>query len=196
MSAPRSSLDDGFGGGLDSTRRGAHRARTGALAGIVPVLAVLLVVGGVGAGAWVLFGPRGSGSGDGGTVGSSAAPSTSATGKPSGSTKPGKSPSKSATSPKPTVNRAAPLQVLNSTGTAGLAKKASTALKAKGWTVAGTGNFTPQGSLAATTVYYAVDAQKATAEAVVKDLGVGAVAKNATVAKTQITVVLASDYTP
>jgi hypothetical protein len=163
---------------------------------IVPSLIVLAVIAVVAAMSWVLIGnglPAGSGtstSADGSTQ--------SAT---SGATTPGGTGTAGTTTAQPTpaqtgtVDRTTRLRVLNNTATAGLARQAGQALTDNGWKVAQVGNAVPRNTVSATTVYYARDAQIATATAVADELG-AQIAKDAKMAQTGLTVVLGPDYQP
>jgi cytoskeletal protein RodZ len=139
-------------------RRGAHRVRRDLTAAIVPsLLAVLTVLAFVAA----LYVWRGGGS----SPQPAAASTSTAHRTPTSSSSPSpSSPSPSASSsstPAPTTTSAAPkttavtslgVVVLNQTSRAGLAAAVAGRLRARGFTVVGTGNF--HGVVPATTVYY------------------------------------------
>jgi hypothetical protein len=145
--------------------------------GALPVVAVVAVVVVVIVLAWTLLGR--SGSGPTSTPVASGSPAALDPTQQAPSTQPAPSdtvstpPASDDPTPSATdgteVDRAAPITVMNSSGIAGLAKRAATKLQGRGWTIDGTpGNVTPPRP---TTVYYATAAQKATAQAVLKDLG-------------------------
>jgi cytoskeletal protein RodZ len=202
--------DDRFVVPLEPSRRGAHRARMSPLVASLPIIAVVVVVVAAIVMAWALFG--GSLLNHGTTVADNTVKGTSV---PSGqsSANPGHSastsaapkttapkttaPSASASSAPPaggTVDKAITVTVLNPTGRSGLARRAATALQGKGWTKA-TASFNKT-TLRPTTIYYATNADHATAQALQADLGVGQVLKSATKAGNGITVVLGNDYQP
>jgi len=205
----------------ESNRRGAHRARPNPVSGSLPVVAVAVVVIAVMAGAFVLIGSG---------LFASRANSTDS------SRLPGFSPLPAATAVPPNlpvqVTGAAPappaaaanrkafqsavkLTVLNSTTTAGLAKRAAAVLQAKGWQVLKTGNFNGKGVNCAppggeggdegggpedcvitqTTVFFAAPAQAGVANEVATDLGLLHIQQSA-LAALGMTVVLGPDYHP
>jgi hypothetical protein len=90
------------------------------------------------------------------------------------------------------VDRTVTVTVLNSTARAGLAGKVATLLTGNGWTAARFAK-TPKVTARLTTVYYTTTSQKAAAEALVTDLGVGVIKKSSTYG-TGITVVVGTDY--
>ena len=184
---------------LESTRRGAHRARPGALAAALPMVAVVVVVVIAIFAMSQIFDSTGSPD-DGRNVADSPTPSTSArpSNQPAQSSAPAPSPSPSQPDQgaAPGVNKQAPLLVLNNTSTTGLGKRAAAKLKAAGWTVKPVGNLTPRNQITTTTVFYASDQDEATAQAVVDSLGIGAISQSQLQAKKGITVVLAGDFTP
>lgn len=196
--------DDRFVVPIEASRRGAHRARVTPLIAALPVVAVVSVVIGVVALAYALLGSGGGGDNAGGPTspavvttggaGRTTGPTGKATTSPSASTGPSRSPSPSS-SPSATgkVDHAAAITVLNGTGRRGLAKTVATTLTRKGWKDA-TPSFKAAPGGGATTVYYATSDQKATAEAVVADLGVGVTKKSATIAGTGLVVSLGTDY--
>jgi hypothetical protein len=169
--------------------------------GALPVVAVVAVVVVVIVLAWTFLGRSGSGPTSTPVAsGSSAAPDPT---QQAPSTQPAPSdtvstpPATDGSTPSATegteVDKAAPITVMNSSGIGGLAKRAATRLQSRGWTIDGTpGNVTPERS---TTVFYATAAQKATAQAVLKDLGGKYRLKlSPTEAAAGITVILGSDY--
>ncbi len=159
------------------SRAGSHRAQRSAASTVLPVLvvAVAVVAVGVGVYGWVTAASSPDALADTNvnvpvqTVPPAVTPTTSPTGSASPSTSPSKSakptksskPTKSAkptSTPKPTktktppVARETPVVVLNQTSITGLAARTGASLKAKGWTIAGVGNW--RGNVVATTVYY------------------------------------------
>ncbi|MGJ7441231.1 LytR C-terminal domain-containing protein [Aquipuribacter sp. MA13-6] len=112
-----------------------------------------------------------------------AAPSVLPTTEPGASVEPSEEPEQ-------VVDRSAPLDVLNSTVTVGLAAAAAAELQELGWTTGEVGNY-PEGEIP-TTVLYPEDSQQATAEAVADELGVGVVTASQDV--DVVTVVLGPDY--
>ena len=96
--------------------------------------------------------------------------------------------------PEPSVDRTLDLDVLNGTGTSGLAGAAAEALDAAGWTIGAVGNY--DGDEIPTAVLYPEDdptgSAAATAAAVVADLGVGVATASDDV--DVLTVVLGPDY--
>lgn len=96
--------------------------------------------------------------------------------------------------PEPSVDRTLDLDVLNGTGTSGLAGAAAEALDAAGWTIGAVGNY--DGDEIPTAVLYPEDdptgSAAATAAAVVADLGVGVATASEDV--DVLTVVLGPDY--
>ncbi|HET9655275.1 MAG TPA: LytR C-terminal domain-containing protein [Kineosporiaceae bacterium] len=198
---PPPGYDDRFVVPLEPSRRGAHRARVSPLIGALPVVAVVAVVTVVIVLAWTLFGHQTSGSGAaaGGGVTSAAGPGGStpaATGGGSAATTPNPqattTPTESAGGgTKSALNQAISVTVLNTTGRNGLAAKVATLLVGKGWTAAKSAKTVV--TARPTTVFYATNEQKAEADAIVTDLGVGA-AKKSTTMGPGITVVLGSDY--
>ena len=96
--------------------------------------------------------------------------------------------------PEPSVDRTLDLDVLNGTGTSGLAGAAAEALDAAGWTIGTVGNY--DGDEIPTAVLYPEDdptgSAAATAAAVVADLGVGVATASDDI--DVLTVVLGPDY--
>ena len=185
-------------------RSGAHRARRH------PLLVALVTLGVFGAAAgvllWALLALDVLGVGDdlleaGGVTPSSEAPldPSAAPSEPAAPTtaaaEPGPEPSaapepSAEPSPEATVERSLPLDVLNSTATAGLAAGAADQLEGLGWTIGEVTNY--DGDEIPTTVLVPDEQQRATAEAVAADLGVGTVTVSADV--DVLTVVLGPDY--
>jgi hypothetical protein len=194
VTSQRPRTGERHGSALESTRRGAHRARPGPLTAVLPTLAVLVVVLVAVVVMFQLFSGNGGAGDDGQAVPdpgqdqvASSTPSPSASAQPS--------PSAPAASADTTVDHKAAVIVLNNTGKSGQGKRASTKLKETGWTVSKIGNLLPRNQVTATTVFYASPDQKATAEAISKDIGVGVASQSAHMAAAGITLVLAADYT-
>jgi hypothetical protein len=182
---------------LESTRRGAHRARPGALAAALPMLAVIAVVVIAVFALFQIFDSGGSAADPGQAVKdspqASAGPQASA--QPQSSADPQASPSPSSPGDNPgAVDKQAQLIVLNNTATKGLASKAANKLKGADWTVKTIDNLTPRNQVTQTTVFYADSDQEATAQAVLDSLGVGQISQSAHMAEKGITVVLAGDF--
>jgi hypothetical protein len=200
--------DERFATPIDASRRGAHRARPKPVSAGLPVLAgiavVLVVIGGV----YTVLG--GNHKSDQGAAVSTVAPSASASATPSAATSgiskatattPAASTasstgsagsSASSSGGTGTVDHSVSLKVLNSVGVSGLAKKVTDNLEPDGWTVSGTGNSINR-NLVTTKVYYGSSSLKATAQAMVQDLGYGTTVKDASVAPTGLVVVLGQD---
>lgn len=165
-------------------RRGAHRPQGMGLGAAIPwVLAAIAVV------AVIVVATRLFGGDEPATptakppAKSIPAASGAATNKPTAST-----------TPKPTgVDKTKPAQVLNNTGKAGLAKKVAVELRAAGWTIPSTDNYT-KGKIV-TTVFYGNAGLAETAQALAKDLGGPAeVKESADLGPENLTVVLGSDF--
>jgi len=122
-------------------------------------------------------------------------PSTAASDSPKSSTPaapPATESTPATTTPAAKVNLDAPVAILNGAKIQGLAGRQATKLKDAGFTKVTTGNTT--GTLpSASTVYYATDDLKATAQKAADTLGIGQVEQDASKAGTSITVVLTSD---
>jgi hypothetical protein len=205
MSATRPSVhDERASGPAEANRRGAHRARAKPLSTGLPVLAGVLVVLLVVGGAWVVFGQGGGDRDEGAGLEAAAAPRVtssitaaappraSATVAPSASASAGAQARPSTvTAPRPTkkpaagptVNRGVDLVVLNSTSIKGLAKTVSSRIGPSGWTVARTDNSQKKG-LVTTKVYFGSAASRATALAMVQDLGYGTAVQDASALRT------------
>jgi hypothetical protein len=201
VNTTRQRPDDQYVMPVEASRRGAHRARVSPFLAALPFVAVAIVVTGVVALAWTLFGGTDTGS-TAQPAGVVTAASSPASTRASGSTTKSPAATKSSattkagvsTPPAATVDKGEPVVVRNSTRTKGLAARAASALKDQGWTIRGTpDNYRPAID---STVFYAQDAQKATAEAVAKDLGIARVTKDADLAARGVTVILGGDYTP
>lgn len=189
-------------------RSGAHRARRH------PLLVLLVTLGTVGLASavllWALLSLDVLGVGDelrrAGGASSVAPADPSAAATPAATavapspepsvvptTEPGQEPSASeepSEEPEEVVDRSAPLDVLNSTSTTGLAAAAAAELEELGWTTGEVGNY--GADEIDTTVLFPEDSLQATAEAVAEELGVGEVSASDDV--DVVTVVLGPDY--
>ena len=192
MSATRQPIhDDRFVTPLETSRRGAHRARGSAALAVLPYAAIVVVIV-----IALIFAVKLI---QGNTGGSSSADQTSgagATTKAGGKTSSGSSTAKTSggASDGTPVDHAVVVTLLNSTTTSGLAGRAAKVLNGAGWKKAAA-SFTktdPQN----TTVYYATKAQRSTAQAIAEALGKSTITRNPTLAGTGITVVIGADYTP
>lgn len=96
--------------------------------------------------------------------------------------------------PAATANLAAPVLVVNSTATKGLAAKGAAALTAAGFTKVTTGNYS--GAEKTSTVFYATADLEPTAQAAAKALGITTVTLDAAKAGSSLTAVLEKDYKP
>jgi hypothetical protein len=204
---PPAGYDDRFVVPLEPSRRGAHRARVSPVIGVLPVVAVIAVVVVVVVLAWTLLGNSG-GDSSGTTAATGVATSAPATEQaqqtgqaaPSDtvSTPPASSDASATggatTTPASTVDKTVTVTVLNSTSRNGLARKVATTLTGKGWTAAHFATTPKVAARTTTTVFYATTAQKAVADALVADLGIGTVRKSAQFGTAGVTVVLGSDY--
>jgi hypothetical protein len=165
--------------------------------GVLPLVAVVSVVLVVVLLTWMFFVRSPGTSSEAGSTGAPAVtqnvPATQSTPSDSVSTPATATPSatKSGTAGG-TVDKAVTVTVLNATARGGLAGKVATLLTGNGWTGAKSAK-TPKVTARATTVYYATTSQKAAAEALVTDLGVGVTKKSSTLG-TGITVVVGTDY--
>lgn len=190
-------FDERFAAPVEASRRGAHRARPNPLLGVLPVVAGTAIVVLVVVSAWAVFGrdtPSSSGSG---TV----AAATETT--PAGAATPSATqttivaptttrPASSATSTAGTVDKSIEIRVLNSISVTGLAKRVATKLTDAGWTATSGGNSSTR-NLSETRVYYGSKSDKATAVAIVADLGFGSTKQSSSAAGSGITVVLGQD---
>lgn len=203
---PPAGYDDRFVVPLEPSRRGAHRARVSPVVGVLPVVAVLAVVLVVVLLAWTLI--AGSGRDSSGNAVATGAPTDvvaqpgqqSAQPAPSDtvSTPPASSAATTTgaatTAPEGTVDKTGTVTVLNSTTRTGLARKVATTLNGKGWTGADFATTPKAAARTTTAVFYATAAQKAVADAVVADLGIGTVRKSSQFGTAGVTVVLGADY--
>lgn len=184
-------------GPAHSPRSGAHRPRRPLWHEILPALIVLLAVAAVVIGVFAL---KDSVLGSGSTS-SSGGPSVPgdddnqavAPTAPTSGASASRTATHSTTSspPAPTVNHSQSVQVLNATSRTGLAKGAAGKLSGKGWKASSGGN--QSGYAGGTTVFYAKASQKATAQAVAKDLG-GYPVRLSSAYGSGVVVVLGSDY--
>ncbi|GEA88177.1 LytR C-terminal domain-containing protein [Cellulomonas cellasea] len=186
--------------------RGVHRAPRSRWRALLPFAVVLVVFAGLGAGVLLYLAnsdvtlPAGLGSGttagddggDGATEGEGdaapddgAAPTDPADG---GAAEP---PATEPAAPEPDLATA--VTVFNAAKVAGLAGETAEKLTGAGFTNVDTGNHTGAG-VNGTTVFYAGEAQKATADAVAQALGITQVLPSATEAAAGIAVVLEADY--
>lgn len=194
---PPPGYDDRFVVPLEPSRRGAHRARVSPVIGVLPLVAVVAVVLVVVLLTWTFFVRSPGTSSEAGSTGSTGVaqnvPTTQTTPSDSVST-PATGTSTPATSGTAggKVDRTVSVTVLNSTARSGLAGKVATLLTGNGWTAAKFAK-TPKVTARPTTIYYATASQKAAAEALVTDLGVGVIKKSSTYG-TGITVVVGTDY--
>jgi len=186
---------------LEASRRGAHRARVNPLTSALPVLAVVVVVVAVIGVAYTLF-VRGSNSTDDtatGTVPTTSAPAAR-TSAPSTTAPAGGSP----TSASPSTSNSPAVQVSKSTAfviyngstppVSGLGAKALDAMKAKSWTGAKLIRGPAPVKVSTTRVYHASPAERPTAQAIAKALGVGAAKLNTSIAANGIVLVVGNDY--
>jgi len=202
MSSMRSGgVQDRYAVPSEANRRGAHRARPNSVTGALPVVGVAVVVIAALAGAFVLLG-SGLFPSTANSTNSSRLPGFSPIPVPT--SLPNDLPVQATRTPPPATALAASraaaqasvkLVVLNSTTTAGLAKKAAAALHAKGWTILRTGNFTGEAP-PVTTVFYGPIPLAGTANLVATDLGQLQIAQSSENAPIGITVVLGTDYHP
>ncbi|MGW6130052.1 LytR C-terminal domain-containing protein [Cellulomonas sp. NPDC055163] len=189
--------------------RGVHRAPRSRWRALLPFAIVLVVFAGLGAGVLLYLAnsdvtlPAGLGSGT--TAGDDAGDGTSeGEGDPAAeeggeATDPAEGDAAEeppATDPvAPAPDFAAPVTVFNAAKVAGLAGETAETLTSAGFTNVDTGNHTGAG-VDGTTVFYANEAQRATADAVAQALGITKVLPSATEAAAGIAVVLEADFTP
>lgn len=201
---------------IEASRRGAHRAKPNPFVGVLPVIGVLIVVVAVVLMAYKLFG-GGSGSSDaaldqpstrpsaavsqGAGQSVAATPSAGASqGSQPGASTPASAPAPSASAQASTattgkVDKTLVINYFNGSSpqVPGLSRKAASKITGAGWKQGSVEAWTGE-PLTQTTVFYAKPSQKATAEAIVKLLGVGVAQQDATVAAKGVTVVVANDY--
>lgn len=161
-------------------RRGAHRARSSPALAVVPVLLVVVAVVAVVVGTLTVLGDGEStqaAPGDGGQPAATEPAPTSEAPPP----------------PPPAADRALPVTVLNGTDRSGLAGTAAELLTGLGWTAITTGNVEGEDQ-PPTTVFFAAEEQRVTAEALGADLFGAPVAQSD--AYQGLTVVLGDDYQP
>lgn len=193
-------LDDPYTG-VDSTRRGAHRARPTPLMAALPAVAVVVVVLLVAFGVYTLLGGAGggNGSGNGGpAAGAEVSPSVSGEADPSppADAEQSPEPEEEPVEEEPEPDKSIRVTVLNNTSTPRLAAKGKDKLAGDGWNVVAVGDHKPRGSVPSTTVFYATEGQRVTAEAISQALGAGGVEESSEIAGDAITVVLSTDFTP
>lgn len=208
--------DDRYSPPAEASRRGAHRARPTAVAAGLPVAAgvavVLLVLGG---GYQLLAGGDGvdedksnlsaaSALDDAGST-TKAVPKSAAAVTPSttaaaaaGDQGENQDDGEEEADPEPEPDgggdKSIPIKVLNSTSVNGKAKQVAANLEGKGWTLGGTPGDSRERGLSTTRVYYGRSSDRATAEALVEELGFGTVVRNTGVtAQTRIIIVLGFD---
>jgi hypothetical protein len=183
--------------------RGVHRLPRSTWRKVWPFLAVLVVVPAIAYGlvTWAadsggkLLSDFGQGqSTDAVTPAPTGAASSSTTPAPSGAaTTPAPPAVTSAPPTEPAPNLAMPVSVINAARITGLAATEAKKLTTGGFTRVAAVNGSGTG-VTMTTVYYATAADKATADAVAKLLGITTVTMSATHAPSGIAVVLTSDY--
>jgi hypothetical protein len=192
MSATRPpTFDDRLTTQSEASRRGAHRARPKPVSAGLPVLAgiavVLLVLGG----GYVML--KGNGSGDSNSNLAAASPGVDEpvpTGPASAAPTPTEAEQTEQTEPstEPTatetkaaaVDKDVEVKVLNSTSVRGLAGQVADTMNGAGWTVPDSAvGDSRNRNLPVTRVYYGRAATKATAQALVKELGFGTAVRNA-----------------
>lgn len=190
--------------------RGVHRAPRSRWRSLLPFAIVLVVFAGLGAGVLVYLSntdvslPAGIGSGDttaGDTTADDPAGDEAVDGEAPAGEGEATDPADGGTAeepaveepPAPTADLAAKVSVLNAAKVAGLAGDTAETLETAGFTNVTTGNHTGAG-VNGTTVFYAAEAQRVTAEAVAQALGITQVVSSPTEAAAGITVVLESDF--
>jgi hypothetical protein len=187
---------------LEASRRGAHRARANALVAALPVLAVVVVVAAVIGIAYTLFLKGSNGTEDGSTSAPSttSAPGPAATSSPVPAASSSGSGASASTSPsagtaaKP--DKTAEFTIYNGSTPAvtGLGAKALTAVQGDGWSGAKLDRGSSPVKTTRTKVYYGQASQAATAEAIVKTLGVGSARLKGSIASQGIVVIVGNDY--
>jgi hypothetical protein len=184
----------------EASRRGAHRARANRLVAALPLLAVVVVVAGVIAVAYVLFlKPSATDTSSEGLPGVSApSPTPSAPAASAAASSPGASQSASpSVSASATVDKSVSFKVYNGSvnRVSGLAARARDALKGAGWSGARVEIASPPVQRSqTTTIYFARSSQQATAEALARALKVGTATRNSAAASGGIVVVVGDDY--
>jgi hypothetical protein len=186
---------------LEASRRGAHRARTNPLVAALPLLVVVVVVAAVIGVAYALFLKPSSDTSASDPLTSPTAPG--ATSAPS-ATQPSATASKSASAssssatsaPAATADKTTTFSVANGSGKKGLAGRVTATLKGAGFSGVSVDTKAWSGTpVAETTVFYAKDSQKATAEAIANALGNGHARKSAADANGGIVVVAFDEAT-
>ncbi|MFS0699453.1 LytR C-terminal domain-containing protein [Cellulomonas sp. 179-A 4D5 NHS] len=189
--------------------RGVHRAPRSRWRALLPFAIVLVVFAGLGAGVLLYLAnsdvtlPAGLGSGTtaGDDAGDGAAEGEGDAAAEEGGEATDPAEGDAAVEPPPTEPVApapdlgAAVTVFNAAKVAGLAGETAETLTSAGFTNVDTGNHTGAG-VDGTTVFYAVEAQRPTADAVAQALGITKVLPSATEAADGIAVVLEADYTP
>lgn len=188
--------------------RGVHRAPRSRWRALLPFAVVLVVFAGLGAGVLLYLAnsdvtlPAGLGSGttagddagDGTTEGEGD-PAAEEGGEATDPAEGGAAEEPPASEPPaPAPDLASPVTVFNAAKVAGLAGETAETLTSAGFTAVDTGNHTGAG-VDGTTVFYATEAQRVTAEAVAQALGITQVLPSATEAADGIAVVLEADFT-
>jgi hypothetical protein len=184
---------------LEASRRGAHRARTNPLVAALPLLVVVIVVAAVIGVAYALFvKPSADTSANEPltTASSPAGTNAPATTQPSASSSKSSSASSSSagasssSAPAATADTSVAFTVANGSGKSGLAGRVTSALKRAGFSGASVDTNRWHGTpVSQTTVFYAKDSQKATAEAIASALGNGTARKSSADANGGIVVV-------
>jgi len=205
MSATRQPIqDDRYVSPLESSRRGAHRARTNPIFGYLPHIAIgLVLVVAIVFAVQIALGslstpdstPAGAATAGAGATAQGQPAASGASSAPA-STSAGQKPQSSSASQAPAggvADYAATVKVMNGTATAGLAGKGAKALVTAGWKKAKSAFGTPTNKTSA--VYYATKAQKPNADAIAAALGFTTVTKDVTIAATGIVVVVGKDFT-
>lgn len=177
-----------------SARQGVHRARfiparSNGL-GLKITVGVLALL--VGLGSYFVLPRLGFTAGDDG--GAAASSGSSATAEPSSTASPGATgaPSEPSATATAAADRAQTVNVLNGTGSPGLATVAASRLAAAGWTSALPGNWAGV-PVDASVVFYNGEEQRADAEAVAADLDITNLVESAAISPA-ISVVLGPDF--
>jgi hypothetical protein len=181
----------------DVSRRGAHRARPNPVVGLMPVVALAVLLVAVLGMAYFLFGrtssPQTSAGDLGPATGASASASASAGQSPGTSVAASPAPATVA----PPVDKTITLNLYNATSpnVPGQSRRAAAQLTAGGWTI-GTVETWTGAVVERTTVYYADPSQLSTARAVAKALGGGSAKINKKYTTTGLAVLVGNNYTP
>ena len=179
--------------------RGVHRAPRPRWRALLPFAIVLVVFAGLGAGVLQYLSnadvslPAGLGSGE--SAGDDTAEGEGDAAAGDGTATDGAAEEPEATEPvAPAPDLAAAVTVFNAAKVSGLASETAARLTAAGYTAVATGNHDGAG-VDGTTVFYADEPQRVTAEAVAAALGITKVQVSASEAAEGIAVVLESDFT-